>query len=57
MALKSFATACFPCDTHVRCLAVFFGFLYLTGHDPDERPRTLTGRKIGGTLIVMDRTD
>ncbi|MBX5165259.1 MULTISPECIES: hypothetical protein [unclassified Rhizobium] len=30
----------------------FFLFLYLTGHDPDERPLTLIEWVIGGILIV-----
>ncbi|WP_416407192.1 hypothetical protein [Agrobacterium rosae] len=29
----------------------FFLFLYLTGHDPDERPLTLIEWVIGGALI------
>jgi uncharacterized membrane-anchored protein YitT (DUF2179 family) len=32
-------------------VAAFFLFLYLTGHDPDERPLTLVEWVIGGMLI------
>jgi uncharacterized membrane-anchored protein YitT (DUF2179 family) len=32
-------------------VAAFFLFLYLTGHDPDESPLTLTEWVIGGILI------
>ena len=31
-------------------LAAFFLFLYVTGHDPDERPLTLVEWVIGGML-------
>lgn len=31
---------------------VFFLILYLTGHDPDERPLSLTEWVIGGILIA-----
>ena len=32
-------------------LALFFLFLYLTGHDPDERPLTLLEWVLAGVLI------
>ena len=32
-------------------LAVFFLFLYLTGHDPDERPLTVLEWVLAGVLI------
>ena len=32
-------------------ILAFFLFLYLTGHDPDERPLTLIEWVIGGILI------
>ena len=32
-------------------LALFFLFLFLTGHDPDERPLTLVEWVLGGALI------
>ena len=32
-------------------IAAFFLFLYLTGHDPDERPLELYEWVIGGALI------
>lgn len=32
-------------------ILAFFLLLYLTGHDPDERPLTLTEWVIGGALI------
>jgi hypothetical protein len=32
-------------------VALFFLFLFLTGHDPDERPLTLVEWVLGGALI------
>ena len=32
-------------------VAAFFLFLYLTGHDPDERPLTLAEWVIAGMLV------
>ena len=32
-------------------LALFFLFLFFTGHDPDERPLTLVEWMLGGALI------
>ncbi len=33
-------------------VAAFFLFLYVTGHDPDERPLTLVEWVIGGVLVA-----
>lgn len=33
-------------------VAVFFLFLYVTGHDPDDRPLTLVEWAIAGILVA-----
>ncbi|MBO0131239.1 MULTISPECIES: hypothetical protein [Agrobacterium tumefaciens complex] len=41
----------FPITLLICGVAAFFLFLYVTGHDPDERPLTLVEWIIGGMLI------
>ncbi|MBW9067113.1 hypothetical protein [Agrobacterium pusense] len=41
----------FPITLLIGGVIAFFLFLYLTGHDPDERPLTFVEWVIGGTLI------
>ncbi len=41
----------FPITVLIGGVIAFFLFLYLTGHDPDERPLTLVEWVIGGALI------
>ncbi|MDA5635777.1 MULTISPECIES: hypothetical protein [Rhizobium/Agrobacterium group] len=41
----------FPITLLISGMVVFFLFLYVTGHDPDERPLTLAEWVIGGMLI------
>lgn len=41
----------FPLTLIVAGIAAFFLYLYVIGHDPDERPLTLFQWVIGGMLI------
>ncbi|AYM57526.1 MULTISPECIES: hypothetical protein [Agrobacterium] len=41
----------FPLTLLTGGVVAFFLFLYVTGHDPDERPLTLVEWVIGGMLI------
>ncbi|MNE19550.1 hypothetical protein FY136_07605 [Agrobacterium tumefaciens] len=41
----------FPVTLLISGVVAFFLFLYVTGHDPDERPLTLLEWVIGGMLI------
>lgn len=41
----------FPLTLLIGGVVAFFLFLYMTGHDPDERPLTLVEWVIGGMLI------
>jgi hypothetical protein len=41
----------FPLTLLVAGVAAFFLLLFLTGHDPDEKPLTLIHWVIGGMLI------
>ncbi|MCZ4428770.1 hypothetical protein O3S81_03555 [Agrobacterium sp. SOY23] len=41
----------FPLTLLIGGVVAFFLFLYVTGHDPDERPLTLGEWVIGGMLI------
>ncbi|PYG59888.1 MULTISPECIES: hypothetical protein [Rhizobium/Agrobacterium group] len=41
----------FPITLLISGVVVFFLFLYVTGHDPDERPLTLAEWVIGDMLI------
>lgn len=41
----------FPIVLLIAGVAAFFLFLFVTGHDPDEKPLTLIHWVIGGMLI------
>ena len=41
----------FPITLLIGGVIAFFLFLYVTGHDPDERPLALVEWVIGGALI------
>lgn len=41
----------FPLTLLIGGVVVFFLFLYVTGHDPDEQPLTVFEWVIGGMLI------
>jgi hypothetical protein len=41
----------FPVALIIAGVAIFFLYLFIIGHDPDERPLTLTQWVIGGILI------
>ncbi|KQO79518.1 hypothetical protein FS764_23490 [Agrobacterium vitis] len=41
----------FPITLMLAGIAAFFFFLFMTGHDPDEKPLTLIHWIIGGALI------
>ncbi|MBX5230669.1 hypothetical protein HJC06_30580 [Rhizobium sp. NLR9b] len=50
--MKSFRDSVFfPVAMMFAGVSVFFLFLYLTGHDPNESPLTLIEWVIGGMLI------